>query len=143
MSEQDNQELQQLRREVSTVSTLVDRFDIAIVKLSEISDNMNKILAVHEIRIEHQQREMDMFSKKFDEHRDDHRRESELIHDRISNKESEVKKDFTTAISNLQKHLDKIDYRLECIEKWKWYAAGVTATALLILVQSGVISKLF
>ena len=51
MSEQDNQELQQLRREVSTVSTLVDRFDIAIVKLSEISDNMNKILAVHEIRI--------------------------------------------------------------------------------------------
>ena len=76
MSEQDNQELQQLRREVSTVSTLVDRFDIAIVKLSEISDNMNKILAVHEIRIEHQQREMDMFSKKFDEHRDDHRRES-------------------------------------------------------------------
>jgi len=143
MSEPDNKELQQLRREVSTVSTLVDRFDVAIVKLSEISDNMNKILAVHEIRIEHQQREMDMFSKKFDEHRDDHRREGELIHDRISNKEAEVKKDFTTAISNLQKHLDKIDYRLECIERWKWYVAGVAASVILMLVQSGFISKLF
>ena len=80
-----------LKRDVAGVANLVDRFDITIEKLGEISESMNRILAVHEIRLENQQKEMETFLKMFQEHKEDHRKESELLHDRISTKHGEVK----------------------------------------------------
>jgi predicted transcriptional regulator len=128
-------ELELIKKDMSTVNLLVDKFDIAIDKLSEISDNMNKILAVHEIRLEHQQKAIESFEKKFDDHKEDHKKENELLHHRISTKEVEIKNDIKENFMNIQKNFDDITKRLECIERWRWYILGAIATSLFVITQ--------
>jgi predicted transcriptional regulator len=51
-------EVELIKRDLTGIANLVDRFDIAIEKLGDISDGMNRVLAVHELRLENQTKEL-------------------------------------------------------------------------------------
>ena len=136
-----------LKKDVQGVATLVDRFDITIEKLGEISESMNRILAVHEIRLENQQKEMETFLKMFQEHKEDHKRESDLLHDRISTKHSETKIEVDKGhkalcdkidkmSSDVKAHNVKVEERVAKLEQWKWWVMGICVGLITILTQS-------
>ena len=143
-----------LKRDVAGVANLVDRFDITIEKLGEISESMNRILAVHEIRLENQQKEMETFLKMFQEHKEDHRKESELLHDPISTKHGEVKIEVDRGHQALCTKIDAMNAemknqtkvtndRITKLEQWKWWVMGISVGLIFILTQSKHFMDLF
>lgn len=143
-----------LKRDVAGVANLVDRFDITIEKLGEISESMNRILAVHEIRLENQQKEMETFLKMFQEHKEDHRKESELLHDRISTKHGEVKIEVDRGHQALCTKIDAMNAemknqtkvtndRITKLEQWKWWVMGICIGMITLLSQSKTLMDLF
>ena len=143
-----------LKRDVAGVANLVDRFDLTIEKLGEISESMNRILAVHEIRLENQQKEMETFLKMFQEHKEDHRKESELLHDRISTKHGEVKIEVDRGHQALCTKIDAMNAemknqtkvtndRITKLEQWKWWVMGICIGMITLLSQSKTLMDLF
>ena len=147
-------EVELIKRDLTGIANLVDRFDIAIEKLGDISDGMNRVLAVHELRLENQTKELDSFKSAFQEHREDHKRESDLLHDRISTKHHEVKNEVDRSLNNvcekidrlgndIQRNQDDMKKRLEVLEKWKWWVMGIAVGLVFLLSQSKNLMELF
>ena len=49
-----------LKKDFSALNNLTERLDIAIDKLSEVADGMNRILAVHELKLENHEKQIQL-----------------------------------------------------------------------------------
>ena len=111
--------------ELAHISSLLDRFDRAITQLSEVSNSMDKMLAVHESRLENQEKQ------------------AEIIHSRIN----DFKKEMMDGIKDLR-YENKIQHaevneRLARLEKWRWFVVGAAACFGFIFAQMSAITKIF
>lgn len=114
-----------LKRDMELLASLAGKFDTAIDRLSEVSQSVDKMLAVHEQRLLNQE----------------HQRE--ILHNRIS----DLKKEVTDSIKemrneNRMQH-KAVEERLDRLEKWRWFVVGVATVIGFILAQMSNISKLF
>ena len=76
-----------LKRDVGNIEAVLTRLDSAIDKIADVSNGINKILAVHDSTI-------DGIRESFSERMNRQENDIEIIHDRISRHEDELKKDF-------------------------------------------------
>ena len=72
MPEEMKTEVELLKRDMELLGSLAEKFDIAIDRLTEVSRSVDKMLAIHENRLQHQENQ------------------SELIHQRISDMKKEM-----------------------------------------------------
>lgn len=126
-----------LKKDVSNIQNLLGRLDTAIDKIADASNGISKILAVHETQIKDTEESL-VERKRLAE------KEVELLHKRISEKDSENKlqaevhhkalmdflKEHDERSSKITTNLDK---RLTALEKWKWaVVGGATAVGFLM-----------
>ena len=52
-----------LKRDMELVSALAEKFDIAIDRLTEVSTSVDKMLAVHEMRLENQEQQREILQR--------------------------------------------------------------------------------
>ena len=89
-------QIQELKQNLTTIATLVDRFDVAIDKLTDVSNCVDKMLAVHETRLSNQETQTEIVHTRLSDYKKelmdeikDMREESEKQHkeiaDRITN----------------------------------------------------------
>jgi chromosome segregation ATPase len=136
MSEQDKitqlrSEVNELRSNVEYNKLLVERLDRAIEKMSEVSSDISKLLAVHETRIENQDENINVVHKRISELRD------ELGHTMERNYDSIVT-EFRAIKDMFQKH----EKRIAMLEKWK-YGVIASAAAIGFLLSKVNISSFF
>ena len=98
-----------MQRDLDVLVALVEKFDIAIERLTAVSTSVEKMLAVHETRLQSTERQ------------------TEVVHQRIT----DFKKDVIEEISSLRvendtQHKDVSD-RLARIERWKWFVIGIAS----------------
>jgi len=102
-------EIEILKRDIDAVVGLADKFDVAIDRLSEVSINIEKMLAVHESRLQTTEKQ------------------NEIIHQRIT----DFKKDISDKIDNLREENEtqhkEVSERIARLEKWKWFVVGIGA----------------
>ena len=84
-----------LQKDMTKVGTLVDRLDSTIDKLTEFSDNISKLIAIHETKID--------------------------FHEKQNNTLLQEIKDLRTESSNQHTALAK---RISAMEKWLWLVVG-------------------
>ena len=114
-------EVELLKREVKSMNVIHGRLDTAIEKLTEVSNCINRMLAVHEERIGQQEESQ-------------HRAEQEFtadikeLHSRITTNAKEIMgaatlqhKEHTEAIQKLREDLQN---RVGVLEKWRWIIIG-------------------
>ena len=106
-----------LKREVVNIEAVLTRLDNAIDKIAEVSNGINKILAVHDSTI-------DGIRESFSERMTRHENDIEIIHDRISRHEDELKKEFREYHEEMKSMYETIEDRTSVLEKWKWYIMG-------------------
>jgi ElaB/YqjD/DUF883 family membrane-anchored ribosome-binding protein len=125
MSEDNRIEIEVLKRDMELMASLASKFDTAIDRLTTVSNSIDKMLAIHENRLENQERQ------------------SEIIHTRIT----EFKKELLEEIKKLRKENEEqhksVSERLEKLERWRWFVVGVATAIGFILAQFPAFSKLF
>ena len=125
MIENNRTEIEVLKRDMELMASLASKFDTAIDRLTTVSNSIDKMLAIHENRLENQERQ------------------SEIIHTRIT----EFKKELLEEIKQLRKENEEqhksVSERLEKLERWRWFVVGVATAIGFILAQFSAFSKLF
>lgn len=107
MADQDlKTDVEILKRDVSNINQVLEKLDSAIDKIAEVSSGINQILAVHETKQEATSKDI------------------EIVHQRITDGERELKEDLNAFHSKLDQLLSAMDKRIATLEKWKWYIMG-------------------
>lgn len=104
-----------LKKDLDVLVNLSDKFDQAIDRLQTIANSVDKMLVIHEMRLENQEKQSDYINSNF----------------------LEFKKEIIEEIQDLRKENkdqhDKVDKRLSNLETWRWYVVGVATAAGIVL----------
>ena len=114
-----------LKRDMELLAGLAEKFDVAIEHLSEVSNSIDKMLAVHETRLVQQEQQR------------------EILHQRITDMKREIAEDFRALRDENRKQHNEVGDRLAKLEKWRWFVVGVAPVIGFLFAQIGNISKLF
>ena len=114
-------EVELLKREVKSMNVIHGRLDTAIEKLTEVSNCINRMLAVHEERLGQQEESQRRAEQEFTS-------DIKELHSRITTNAKEIMgaatlqhKEHTEAIQKLR---DDIARRVGVLEKWRWIIIG-------------------
>ena len=147
-------EIELLKKDVTTMSALLEKFDTTIDKMQEIASSLSKMVSLQEQRLEAQEDATRDMQSILEMRRLEHNSDIKELHSRITT----VNRDLTEKIeeterailSELQAIRQKLDnderslgIRLNKIEMWK-YGVGVVIVVLAwIAGQTDILSKLF
>jgi len=113
-----------LKRDMELVSALAEKFDIAIDRLTEVSTSVDKMLAVHETRLENQEQQR------------------EILHERISAMKRDITDEFRLLRDENRKQHVEVNDRLSKLEKWRWFVVGIATVIGFIVAKIIDFSKL-
>lgn len=151
MSESDiniiKTDVQLLKNDISNIQGLLTRLDTAIDKIAEVSNNVSKILAVHEQTITDIRGDVEE-RKRLDE------KEKDLLHQRISDMKAEYEEKSREYHREILDKLDDIsesarvdisnlEIRVSLLEKWKWWIMGGSGAIGFIIASLLPIANLF
>ena len=129
-----NTEVQLLKKEVSDMKMIYSRLDKAIEKISDVSNSINRMLAVHEEKISQQEESQIRTEQEINN-------DIKELHSRIStntrelmNLMSEQHKEQTDKMTKLEIELQG---RVGVLEKWRWIIIGGS------IVVGFIIQKMF
>ena len=114
-----------LKRDMELVSALAEKIDIAIDRLTEVSTSVDKMLAVHENRLENQEQQR------------------EILHQRISDLKRDITDEFRMLRDENRKQHAEVNERLSKLEKWRWLVVGMATAVGFLVAQMGKISEFF
>lgn len=140
-----------LKQDVVNILELFSKLDIAIAKFSDVSSNINKLLAVHEERIHSNEKQTGALEKSMAKLETDIERDIKELHSRITTTTREITTDLgetekriTDAIREIKTELYKerdqvnsknkaLEERISSLEKWRWVImGGATVVGFLI-----------
>lgn len=127
-----------LRKDMAVVGALVDRLDTTIDKLTDISNNVSNLLAVHETKLSSQEIITKQISDLVEARRVETDEKVQILHERISSGERELKEkledqydDIMTEIKEMRAESatqhNTLSERITTMEKWMWTVIGGSA----------------
>jgi septation ring formation regulator EzrA len=127
-----------LRKDMAVVGALVDRLDTTIDKLTDISNSVSNLLAVHETKLTSQEIISKQLSDLVEARRVETDEKVQLLHERISSGEREIKEKIDDQYDELMKEIKEmraesttqhntLSARITAMEKWMWTVIGGSA----------------
>ena len=148
-------DIELLKKDVTTMSALLEKFDTTIDKIQEIATNLTKMIALQEQRIESHERITSEVQGILEMRRQEHNSNIKDVYNRINtiNKELTDKIEDTerTILAELHKMREEIKgsekglgSRLGQIEMWKYGIAAIISFLLFLIANNAInITKLF
>lgn len=138
--------------EIEVLKSVVNKLDSSLEKISEVSNSIGRLLAVHDERLNSLEKVSDKREKEID---DLHSRittqtreiveKLEAMEERIERKMTEGAERSTAqhlSIQNeMKQDIQKIDTRLLVVEKWRWYLIGGAAVLGYLIGNFGDVKK--
>lgn len=128
-------EVHTLQKDMAQIGVLVDRLDITIEKLTEVSTTVSRLLAVQENRLENQEKISDKIQQSLETHKSEtttvvkeiYERiktvEEDLLDDMDKNQDKVIKKIEELKTEGTKQHNEMSD-RMTRLEKWMWILIG-------------------
>lgn len=127
-----------LRKDMAVVGALVDRLDTTIDKLTDISNSVSNLLAVHETKLTSQEIISKQLSDLVEARRVETDDKVQILHERISSGERELKASIDDQYDELMKEIKEmraesatqhttLSERITAMEKWMWTVIGGAA----------------
>jgi chromosome segregation ATPase len=136
MAELDT-EVRLLKKEVQDQAKIHDRLDVAIEKLTDVSNSIHRMLAVHEEKIARQEEATVAADAKLEIRRIELTTKIDELHSRITTNTKEI---MTAAAQQhadqnkeIQKIKDELAARVGVLEKWRHVLIGCSIVAGFIL----------
>lgn len=140
--------------DIEVLKTVVQKLDTSIEKISQVSVDIGKILAVHEERLDAIEK---VSERRTDEIRDLHSRittsHRELC-DKLDNMETriedkmrenglnatkqhqDIQKEIQVDIEKVAESVDKVSGRVTILEQWRWYVIGGAAVIGFLIAKA-------
>ena len=123
-------EVKFLKKELDNQKKIHDRLDVAIEKLTDVSNSIHRMLAVHEEKLTRQEEALESrrveISSQISE-----------LHSRVTTNTKEIMTSATTQHDNQNKQIQKIredlNNRIGVLEKWRHVLVGCSIVAGFIL----------
>ena len=130
-------EVQLIKKELEDQRKIHDRLDIAIEKLTDVSNSIHRMLAVHEEKIARQEEAIFEAEQKIEIRRGELLVKIDELHSRITTNTKEI----MTAASQqheqqnkeIQKIRDDINNRVGVLERWRYVIIGGSIVAGFLL----------
>ena len=130
-------EVELLKKELHDQKRIHDRLDIAIEKLTDVSNSIHRMLAVHEEKIARQEEAIFEAEQKIEIRRGELLVKIDELHSRITTNTKEI----MTAASQqheqqnkeIQKIRDDINNRVGVLERWRYVIIGGSIVAGFLL----------
>jgi len=126
-------ELEGIKRDLENVSSINNRLDTAIEKLTDVSTCIKSMLAVHEVKIERQEKTDEIIFEKIKDRAD----EIDSVYRELQREISQVERRLLIEIKALR---NDIGSRVGMLEKLRWILLG--AAIVIVVLVSKDLSKL-
>ena len=117
-----------LRRDLDNQKRIYDRLDIAIEKLTDVSNSIHRMLAVHEEKIARQEEKMMQTEIEKDERSSELSKRIDELHNRLADTVKEIIDQHQEHHKDLNKRIerisDSITSRVGVLEKWRHIIIG-------------------
>jgi len=146
-------EIELLKRDVSGLTQVIDKLDVTIDKLAEVSNGLNRMISVHEEQITRQDQADKELFQLMETRRLETTEQYETLQKKMSEQksylESEVEKVYEDCIGEIkglrkdseEQHQQMLT-RFNQIEKWKWFLVGIASAVGFIIAQLPFISDI-
>lgn len=112
-----------------------NKLEDAISKLTEISADLNKMIAVHELRLSHQEKITDSLEIILEKRRDEFDEREEKIYDAMEKEDSKISE-------KIDESFEKLSKKIADMEKMMWIYGGGFAVCAFVIANWGDILKL-
>jgi len=121
-------EVELLKKELHDQRKIHDRLDVAIEKLTDVSNSINRMLAVHEEKIARQEEAIFEAEQKIEVRRSELLVKIDELHSRVTTNTKEIMtaaaNQHTEQNKEIQKIRDDIHARVGVLEKWRYVLIG-------------------
>jgi predicted nucleic acid-binding Zn-ribbon protein len=121
-------EVRLLKKELEDQAKIHDRLDIAIEKLTDVSNSINRMLAVHEEKIARQEEALYDAEQQIEVRRSELLGKIDELHSRITTNTKEIMAAAQQAHIEQNKEIQKIqreiEHRVGVLEKWRHVLIG-------------------
>ena len=121
-------QVQLLKKELHDQSKIHDRIDVAIEKLTDVSNSINRMLAVHEEKLGRQEEAIFEAEQKLEIRRTELTTKIDELHSRITTNTKEIMTAAATQHAEqnkeIQKIRDELKDRVGVLEKWRHVLIG-------------------
>jgi len=121
-------EVELIKKELHDRKKIHDRLDIAIEKLTDVSNSINRMLAVHEEKITRQEEAIFEAEQQIEVRRSELSRQIDELHSRITTNTKEIMTaaatQHTQQNKEIQKIKDELISRVGVLEKWRHVLIG-------------------
>ena len=121
-------EVKLLKKELQDQAKIHDRLDIAIEKLTDVSNSIHRMLAVHEEKIARQEEAIFEAEQKIEVRRSELLVKIDELHSRVTTNTKEImtaaSAQHTAQNKEIQKMRDELISRVGVLEKWRHVLIG-------------------
>ena len=130
-------EVKLLKKELQDQAKIHDRLDIAIEKLTDVSNSIHRMLAVHEEKISRQEELLIEAEQKLEARRSEVIVKIDELHSRITTNTKEIMSaallQHTQQNKEIQKIKNELAARVGVLEKWRHVLMGASIVAGFVL----------
>ena len=121
-------EVQLIKRDIEDVKSIHGRLDVAIDKLTDVSNCINRMLAVHEEKLSRQEEASYDLEKQIESRRSELLDKIDDLHSRITTNKREImvsaKEQHEAQNREIQKIREDLSGRIGVMEKWRHVLIG-------------------
>ena len=130
-------EVKFLKKELENQKKIHDRLDVAIEKLTDVSNSIHRMLAVHEEKLTRQEEAIFEAEQKLEIRRTELTTKIDELHSRITTNTKEIMTAAATQHAEqnkeIQKIRDELKDRVGVLEKWRHVLIGASIVAGFVL----------
>ena len=121
-------EIEGIKKDLENVSSINNRLDTAIEKLTDVSTCIKSMLAVHEVKIERQEKTDEIIFEKIKDRAD----EIDSVYRELQREINQVERRLLIEIKALR---NDIGSRVGMLEKLKWILFGAAIVLVIIITK--------
>jgi len=113
--------------EVGVLKSVVAKLDTSLEKIAEVSNNISRLLAVHDERINNIEKNADNRDVEIKDLQGRIASQTKEIFDKLDHMETRMEDRIKALEKSIKDDHAKIDGRVLVLEKWRWYLLGAAA----------------